>query len=442
MEQFYQQVFRRLREQMARDRASCTPNSTEADVLRALIGAETWREAFQISVEQTPEQAVSYLREQVKSAVKKFLRAAAPRRAAAAAPAARPADRGGRARHAAPGRPSTRTTWTSFRGKLAGLLPANFTPQGSGPMKVLITYPADAREPGRRGLPEGRRSTCPAARGSPRTSGTPTTESISVVLFRTAMGVTEVDEVRDVLRLWASALADREPTDLLRWRQRTGYDFGYLATREQHRVEILHRILCALWNGKATISGPETSPGAAQRHARRRRDHDAAAHPAWQGVLLGQPAARLRAVGAGRRRYAPRSSARSSCGRLPRASAAGGVDAGSPVPVVRDLAEGQIELLDDMMKKQAASQQSRARPDARVLGSHPARARSTRISCSWTRPSRRACGRLRGSWTSGPPDDGRAPVAVGLSAAEARQAADAMLDIDSRPGPAGSAAGT
>jgi hypothetical protein len=63
--------------------------------------------------------------------------------------------------------------------------------------------------------------------------------------------------VRDVLRLWAGALSNPRSTDLLRWRQRTGYDYGYLATREHNRVEILHRILCALWNGKASVMGPE-----------------------------------------------------------------------------------------------------------------------------------------------------------------------------------------
>ncbi len=87
-----------------------------------------------------------------------------------------------------------------------------------------------------------------------------------MVLFRTSMGVTEVDEVRDVLRRWSGALAKPEPTDLLRWRQRTGYDFGYLATREVHREEIVHRLLCALWNGKAY--GPRATgiTRADQRH--------------------------------------------------------------------------------------------------------------------------------------------------------------------------------
>jgi hypothetical protein len=66
--------------------------------------------------------------------------------------------------------------------------------------------------------------------------------------------------VRDVLRLWAGALSNPRPTDLLRWRQRTGYDYGYLATREHNRVEILHRLLSAFWNGKATIVGSPESP--------------------------------------------------------------------------------------------------------------------------------------------------------------------------------------
>ncbi len=45
MEQFYQQVFRRLREKFARDRL-VDANSTTADVFRVLVGAETWPEAF------------------------------------------------------------------------------------------------------------------------------------------------------------------------------------------------------------------------------------------------------------------------------------------------------------------------------------------------------------------------------------------------------------
>ena len=77
MEQFYQQVVRRLLEQKARD-GQISVNSTEADLLQALVGADAWPEAFRISIEQTPEHAVSYLRERVKTEIKKFLREPPP----------------------------------------------------------------------------------------------------------------------------------------------------------------------------------------------------------------------------------------------------------------------------------------------------------------------------------------------------------------------------
>ncbi len=254
---FYDQVMRRLRKKLAETNA-VQENSNADVVLRALIGAQAWPEAFRISVEHSPEQAVSYLREQAKIGIKSFLRTASPGEQPilpkledlliVAAGHSHVSD-------------STIDPdyVEAFRGRLAGLRPADFTPQGSGAMKVLITYPAGARSEvienylkSAINLPQGRRIAEDFRYSD--------IESISVVLFRTAMGITEVDEVRDVLRLWAGALSNPRPTDLLRWRQRTGYDYGYLATREHNRVEILHRILCALWNGKASVMGPKESP--------------------------------------------------------------------------------------------------------------------------------------------------------------------------------------
>jgi hypothetical protein len=63
-----------------------------------------------------------------------------------------------------------------------------------------------------------------------------------------------------LLRLWVRAPAHPGRADRLPWRQRTGYRIGYLGTREEHRVEILHRILCALWNGKGAVEGAPISP--------------------------------------------------------------------------------------------------------------------------------------------------------------------------------------
>jgi hypothetical protein len=356
MEQFYQQVLRRLREKFARDRL-VDANSSTADIFRVLVGAETWPEAFGVSIEKSPEQAVSFLRERVKAEIKKFLRAAPageqpilPRLHDLLIEAA------GHGRGT--GNTIDQEYLSGFRGKLAGLLPANFAPQGSGPLKVLITYPSDADSDivknhlrSSVNLPVGPRIT-EDFRHTP-------TESITVVLFRTAMGVTEVDEVRDVLRLWSKAQSSPEPTDLLRWRQRTGYDFGYLATRETHRVEILHRILCSLWNGKAAVVGSETSP---------ERVNVTLGGGVTMTLPL-TPLGRASSWGSLLRAYElwaldDSDIHRHFCAQLMRELPAG--LSGRPKPpdrlyeIVRDLAEGQIEILDGMLKEQSASQQSRA----------------------------------------------------------------------------------
>jgi hypothetical protein len=356
IDHFYQQVFRRLREQLAKDRA-IDVNSSVSDVLRALIGTETWPDAFKMSIEQSPENAVSYLRERVKTEIKKFLRAAPP--------GEQPIlprlhdlliEAAGHGRGSGPAIDPEYVE--GFRGKLAGLLPGSFTPQGSGQMKVLITYPADAES---EAVKNYLKSSVALPRG-PRVTEDfrhTDTESISVVLFRTAMGVTEVDEVRDVLRLWARALDDPRPTDLLRWRQRTGYDFGYLATREHHRVEILHRLLCGLWNGRATVVGPESSPERVNVRL-------------GGGVTMTLPLTPLNNAsswGSLLRSYElwamdENDMHRAFCAKLMQ-EIPGGLRGRPEMPhelylVLTDLAQEQIALLDDMMKKQAANQQSRA----------------------------------------------------------------------------------
>ncbi len=259
MEQFYQQVISRVREQMART-GHIKINSTEADLVRAIVGTDTWPTVLKMSIEQTPEHAVSYLREVVKTAIKTFLRRPPP--------GEQPMlprlhdlliEASGHGHRASGGVGVSQEYIDEFNGKLVGLLPGNFIPQGSGDLKVLINYPADSTN---EVVEEYLRKTLTLPRG-PRITEEfrhTQTESISVVLFRTGMGVTEVAEVRDVLRRWALALAKPNPTDLLRWRQRTGYDFGYLATREDHRVVILHRLLGALWNGYGHVEGQQSSP--------------------------------------------------------------------------------------------------------------------------------------------------------------------------------------
>lgn len=354
MEHFYRRVIRQLIEHRVAE-ARLRPNSTEADLLGSLISKEGWRESVRLSWEESPERAVSMLREQVKGEIKAFLRLSEPGR--------RPllpklqdllADAAGFGQHTV-----ADDELEEFRGKLAGLVPAGFTPQGSGPMKVLISYPAPAPHPSIEvylkdalNLPIG-----------PRISYQfkPTeAESIAVVLFRTSMGVTEVREVREVLRLWADAQASPEPQDYLRWRQRTGYDFGYLVTREEHRVEILHRLLCAMWNGRVSCEGNPASPHRIQVElgggVRMSLDltplEDASS---WGNLLRAYELWTFANNDDIRRQF---------CAELMRELPTG---LGSRIRqphdtylILRDLAEGQIERLDTILKDPATAGRARA----------------------------------------------------------------------------------
>jgi hypothetical protein len=356
MDQFYTQVTTGIAK---RPSYAILPNSTAADVVKALVGPGTWSEVYNISVSQSPEHAVSFLREKVKIEIKKFLREPPPGELPmlprlhdllATASGYAPSSGSG------PGIPQDYLD--EFAGKLAGLLPANFNPQGSGPLKVLVSYPADNENDtsvrylkSAINLPTGARVT--------EDFRATNTESISVVLFRTGMGVTEVDEVRHVLLRWAGSLARPEPTDLLRWRQRTGYDFGYLATREDHRVRILHRLLNAMWNGRATILGPVESPTRINvelnGNVTMTLPLTALAKASSWGSLL--RAYELWALDDNdiHRRF---------CGQLMR-ELPNGLDSTPERPselymTVRAIAEEQIVALDDLMKKQADDQRSRA----------------------------------------------------------------------------------
>ena len=257
MEHFYTSVLRELPARRT-ESGKVGVGSDEAELLAELIDDDTWRTVFDKSLNEPPGRAVSYLLEQVTVAVEEFLRDDAtegetllPRLHDLLAQAATGS--------AAAGRASIDTDYVrQFQRDLGGMIPANFAPQGSQKLRVLISYPAEAKnqlieEYLQRAINLSREHVTPEYRAA-------ATESITAVLHRTSMGLTEVGEVRDVLRNWAGALARPLPLDLPRWRQRTGYDFGYLPTREGDRARILHRMLCAMWNGKALALDDQESP--------------------------------------------------------------------------------------------------------------------------------------------------------------------------------------
>ncbi|MFE0512398.1 tubulin-like doman-containing protein [Streptomyces sp. NPDC058964] len=147
-----------------------------------------------------------------------------------------------------------------FRFKIAGLLPHGFVPEGGGPLKILIVYP---RIQNKDAVEEYLRKSLLLPRDGKRSiefRGVET-DSITVVLFRSEMSLTEVPEARNVLRRWALARDVEQSEDVLSWRQRLGYRDDWLASTEEDRQHILHRLLCAMWNGQVTVvEGEAGSP--------------------------------------------------------------------------------------------------------------------------------------------------------------------------------------
>jgi hypothetical protein len=232
--------------------------SVEADVVRVLVRGEDWTKAFEeISERGAPQRAVASLRDRLKQEVKALFAEAEgggvpllpsmgrllARAASSAAPDVDPTD------------------LRQFHDQLRALLPGGFTPDGAGQLKVLIAHPAVKQ------VPETEVHACltrelalPADQGVAPEYRAGQADSIVVVLFRSSMAVNEVREVRELLRYWSQALAVNDPADYLRWRQRLGYNFGWLAMTEDNRAVILHRLLCAMWNGLVTVTGPLESP--------------------------------------------------------------------------------------------------------------------------------------------------------------------------------------
>ncbi|WP_260867379.1 tubulin-like doman-containing protein [Streptomyces sp. SAJ15] len=159
-----------------------------------------------------------------------------------------------------------------FRSQLAGMLPAGFTPDGTGKLKVLIVRPqTKATGSVDRFLEQTLLLPRDENRMSPEFRAVPT-ESITVVLFRSEMSLTEVSEVRQVLRLWGRARDKEGREDYLAWRQRTGYREAWLASTESDRQRILQRMLCAMWNGQVEVVGDPLSPDRVRFRLRRGDD--------------------------------------------------------------------------------------------------------------------------------------------------------------------------
>jgi tubulin-like protein len=254
-EQFYDSVIRRF---VTVSELPLRPNAGEAEIVAALLGTDGWRLAFdqaaEGSVERRYERAVSAVRDRIKERVKTLFTNHGPygedqpllpqMRDLLAKAAGRD------------GVAVAEADVAAFEGSLAGLLPIAYAPEGTGQLKILVAYPADAKDPQvERYIEET--VALPRESGAHKEFRAVDTESIIAVLMRTSMGITEVSEIRQILRRWADALVREEPQDFMRWRQRLSYDYRWLATTEADRVNIMHHLLCAMWNGQVTVVGPK-----------------------------------------------------------------------------------------------------------------------------------------------------------------------------------------
>ncbi|GGU79752.1 tubulin-like doman-containing protein [Lentzea flava] len=257
LEPFYQSVVRRFVDYYVHQGGRLRPTATPGDLVTEILGEHGWQQAYDLVVEgKGVGVAVAGVKDRIKQAVKRLF-----------------SYRDGQHRPllpalqellaAAAGRPGPLVgddELAQFREKLSGLVPGGFAPSGTGKLRILFSYPAAAKD---FELEKFLQQTVQLPRSGAVVEFRPiAAESITVVLFRSSMGLTEVPEVREVLKHWSDALKNEEQQDFLRWRQRLGYDYGYLATIPEHRERILHHLLCAAWNDQISVVGDEESPWA------------------------------------------------------------------------------------------------------------------------------------------------------------------------------------
>ncbi|WP_236245733.1 tubulin-like doman-containing protein [Streptomyces sp. CC210A] len=248
---FYDDVVTRL------VRSEALPENTDpAGLLAALVRPEDWLRALD-AVRRSPGAAVKEIKQVVERRVKRLFGEADDARyerpllpSMALLLRAAAGDE-----HAAA---TVDSRWLGqFRSQLAGLLPVGFTPDGSGRLKVLIAHP-ESESDGRAAEYLAQELYLPPH--AAHEFRAVDTDSITVVLFRSGMSLTDISEVRDVLKLWSEARDAAGADDFLHWRQRLGHRDGWLVSTEADRQRILHRVLCAMWNGLIVHEGDDASP--------------------------------------------------------------------------------------------------------------------------------------------------------------------------------------
>ncbi|MFI2026764.1 tubulin-like doman-containing protein [Streptomyces buecherae] len=251
---FYEDLVTRLLR-----REGLREQDTEAALLLKLVDGDTWRRVQALS-RRSPDNAVAIVKAQLEGRITRLFaesgeqleeRPLLPSMSTLLAAAAGDGDAAEQV---------SKEALDLFGRKLTGLLPVGFTPEGTGPLRVLVTHPrVQAVEEVQEHL--GKALRLPSdAKNSVEYRGVES-DSITVVLFRSEMSLTQVPEARKVLRQWARAKDSEQAQDVLRWRQRLGYRDSWMVSSEEDRRTILHRLLCCMWNGQVdVVDGDSSSP--------------------------------------------------------------------------------------------------------------------------------------------------------------------------------------
>ena len=252
LEGFYQIVLARLKQEHSQ---RLPPNSHEGHLLNVLLGAGGWTAAYREG-RRDPEAAIGYLRQRIKEAVTEQLRPPRDQNRPALIPPMEDLLASAAVRR---DKNVTENDLNRFRQKLAELVPGGFAPDGHAPLTALFTYPAVKEDPDIERFLRREVALPVDMLGEPEFRAVQA-DSMVVVLMRTSMGITEVPELRRVVKLWSEAQRHPHSQDYLSWRRRLRQDEGYLLMAGEDRQHVLHHLLCAAWDGKVIVGGADSDP--------------------------------------------------------------------------------------------------------------------------------------------------------------------------------------
>jgi len=249
LEAFYAAAMRRLVQ--AEDLGD---NDDAGHLLRALVPAELWERVYHVSAQHDPQIAVNLVKDHLKFRILDLFTASDGGSERPFLPSL-----GELLVATASGKRSTldEKTLAGFREKLGMLPPLGSVPEGSGTLRTVVAYPATKDDAAARrflqmnlALPHDGSIEFVAS----------SSESISVSMYRSNMGLADVPEIRKVLRTYTNAVKENQSGDHLMWRQRLGWRQDWSISTAEEQQHIMQRLLCAMWNGEITVRGSEESP--------------------------------------------------------------------------------------------------------------------------------------------------------------------------------------